>query len=67
MVLNTERRVIGKPISQLVELLMGTVNRTPEVINITNLNIVGLKNFLFTADTPENKPNAKLTTASIPT
>ena len=67
MVLNAEKIVIGNPISQLVELLMGTHMITPEVVNKTNPNIVGLTNFLFTAAIPANKPKANVTNAIIPT
>jgi hypothetical protein len=66
IILSTERSVIGKPISQLVELLMGTVINTPEIVNRLNPNSDGTTNLLFTADIPANKPNANVTIARIP-
>jgi len=46
---------------------MGSDIKIPEAVNRLNPNIDETINFLFTAATPANKPNAKVAIANIPT
>lgn len=64
--LTTESNVIGNPISQLIELLIGTHIATPKNVNKLTPNIDGLMNRLFTTATPANKPNANAAIANMP-
>jgi hypothetical protein len=64
--LTSESAIMGDPISQLVELSNGMDTKIPQTVSKLTPNIENTKNFLFIADMPATKPNAKVAIANTP-